>query len=108
MILLCLVAWALLTACGEYVLRQASFLGKWRERRMMACGWWSRMIGCFHCPWGWSSLAAGIWIWICVWLWFINPWAVLPLAVVSLPAMGLGLSRFVYWLSPMVKSVRGE
>ncbi len=108
MILLCLVSWLLLTACGEYVLHQASFAKPWRERRVVAKGWWSRMIGCFACPWGWSSLVAGTWIGFVVWIYTLNPWATIPLALVSLPWLGLGLSRLVYWLSPMIKSVKGE
>lgn len=101
MILLCLVSWTLLTACGEYVLREASFADGWRQRRASAGGGWSRMLGCFTCPWGWSSLASGVFVGGAVVLYFINPWAVVPVAVVSLPALGLGLARIICYLGPM-------
>lgn len=100
MILLCLVSWALLTACGEWALHEASFANDWRARRVKAAGWWSRMLACFACPWGWSSLVAGVAVGISVVLYLINPWAVVPVAVVALPLLGLGLSRFVALLSP--------
>lgn len=100
MVGLCLVSWALLTACGEYVAHEASFANGWRERRAAAKGWWSKMLACFACPWGWSSLVSGLVVGFCLVLWYINPWAVVPVVVVLLPAFGLGLARFVTLLSP--------
>ena len=68
---------------------------------MAAGGWWSRMIGCFACPWGWSSVVAAMVVAVGAWAYLETPWAVVPLLAVLLPALGLGLARLVYMLSPV-------
>lgn len=107
MILPCIIAWVLLTACGEYLLHEASFMDGWRERRVKAGGWWGKMISCFACPWGWASVPAGLVVGIGSLAHWLQPWAVVPLVAVCLPAFGLGLARLVALLSPLAAMQKG-
>lgn len=101
MIILGIICWVLLTACGEYLLHEASFLDGWRERQFARAQWLAKMLVCFACPWGWSSLASGCAVLLGALVWWLQPWAVVPILVVALPLFGLGLSRVLVVLSPM-------
>jgi len=103
-IVLGIVCWVLLTACGEYLLHEASFLDGWRARQFARAQWLAKMLVCFACPWGWSALAAGCCVLLAAFVWWLHPWAVVPVLVVALPLLGLGLSRVLVVLSPMAAS----
>lgn len=110
LILLAVIDWFLLTLCGEYVLRQASFADGWRRRRTTGrhgC-WWRKMLGCFHCPFGWSGAVSAVLVAFGVLLWTVEPWAVVPPALLASPAFGLGLSRAFYWLTPVATRDRPD
>lgn len=111
MILAAIIAWVLLTACVEYLLRQASFLDGLRQNVVRDWPWYGRMIGCFMCPWGWASIPAGIIVGLTVWAWTMEPWAALPVVAVLLPAFGLGLARILGTLAfgaSVFKTGKGE